>query len=187
MFFNYRNYIAIVLTAILIVVLLILIILPIPEQENQIEIKGNQKDSLIKSELNRELFPEQDKSGNKIEQSKGKNSENELIAKLEKKQEAEYNSMRKTMVAEISNLSALAAQYYNKPISVGGGGNTYNGWMIPPGLQVTIVAKYQCIIESDQKLIITGVGKHPGIDKINEMKIEVINTADKCGKIKTTN
>jgi Tfp pilus assembly protein PilE len=41
---------------------------------------------------------------------------------------------RDAVVADLNNLAAMAQQYYKKPTSMGGGGNSFVGWTIPSGL-----------------------------------------------------
>jgi hypothetical protein len=43
-------------------------------------------------------------------------------------------SAKDTMVSEGTNIGALAQQYYKKPTSMGGGGNTFTGFSIPAKL-----------------------------------------------------
>lgn len=46
-------------------------------------------------------------------------------------------SAKDTMVSEGTNLGALAQQYYKKPTAMGGGGNSFVGFSIPPRLATT--------------------------------------------------
>jgi Tfp pilus assembly protein PilE len=41
---------------------------------------------------------------------------------------------RDAVVSDLNNLAAMAQQYYKKPTSMGGGGNSFTGWTIPSGL-----------------------------------------------------
>ncbi|MDZ7625577.1 MAG: hypothetical protein U5J96_14175 [Ignavibacteriaceae bacterium] len=40
-------------------------------------------------------------------------------------------STKDGIVSDATNLGAMAQQYYKKPTSMGGGGNTFTGWQIP--------------------------------------------------------
>lgn len=40
-------------------------------------------------------------------------------------------SAKDTMVSEATNIGAMAQQYYKKPTSMGGGGNSFTGFTIP--------------------------------------------------------
>ena len=46
-------------------------------------------------------------------------------------------SAKDTMVSEGTNLGALAQQYYKKPKAMGGGGNSFADFTIPPKLATT--------------------------------------------------
>jgi type II secretory pathway pseudopilin PulG len=43
-------------------------------------------------------------------------------------------SAKDTIVSEATNLGAMAQQYYKKPTSMGGGGNKFDGFVIPSKL-----------------------------------------------------
>ncbi|MDR3502099.1 MULTISPECIES: hypothetical protein, partial [Bacteria] len=47
------------------------------------------------------------------------------------------SSNRDGVVADLNNLGAMAQQYYRKPSSMGGGGNTFTGWVIPTKTDTT--------------------------------------------------
>jgi hypothetical protein len=44
------------------------------------------------------------------------------------------NANRDAVVSDLNNLGAMAQQYYKKPLSMGGGGNNFDGWTIPTNL-----------------------------------------------------
>ena len=46
------------------------------------------------------------------------------------------------IVSDCTNLGAMAQQYYKKPGSMGGGGNSFVGWVIPTGLDSTANGTY---------------------------------------------
>ena len=46
-------------------------------------------------------------------------------------------SAKDTIISEGTNLGALAQQYYKKPVAMGGGGNSFTGFKIPPLLDST--------------------------------------------------
>ena len=68
------------------------------------------------------------------------------------------------VVSDCTNLGAMAQQYYKKPISMGGGGNTFNvggdpadpGFHIPSGLLTTANGTYEVTDLAAQSLEITG-------------------------------
>ena len=46
------------------------------------------------------------------------------------------------VVSDCTNLGAMAQQYYKKPLSMDGGGNTFTGWLIPINLRTTANGTY---------------------------------------------
>ncbi len=46
-------------------------------------------------------------------------------------------SAKDTIVSEGTNLGAMAQQYFKKPVALGGGGNTFAGFVIPASLATT--------------------------------------------------
>ncbi len=52
------------------------------------------------------------------------------------------SSNRDGVVSDLNNLAAMAQQYYKKPTSMGGGGNSFVGWTIPPALDTTANGVY---------------------------------------------
>ena len=59
------------------------------------------------------------------------------------------------IVSDATNLGAMAQQFYKKPNSMGGGGNTFTGWSIPTGLDSTANGQYSPAITPTQ-VVITG-------------------------------
>ena len=62
------------------------------------------------------------------------------------------------IVSDCTNLGAMAQQFYKKPASMGGGGNTFTGgtgWIIAVGLDSTANGTYGRT-NSDQSTIIVG-------------------------------
>lgn len=41
------------------------------------------------------------------------------------------------VISDLTNLAAMAQQYYRKPAALGGGGNSFTGWQIPVNLRQT--------------------------------------------------
>ena len=52
------------------------------------------------------------------------------------------SSNRDGVVSDLNNLGAMAQQYYKKPASMGGGGNTFTGWTIATQLDTTANGYY---------------------------------------------
>ena len=51
-------------------------------------------------------------------------------------------SAKDGVVSDCVNLGAMAQQFYKKPVSMGGGGNSFTGWVIPSNLQNTANGGY---------------------------------------------
>jgi len=59
------------------------------------------------------------------------------------------------IVSDATNLGAMAQQYYKKPNSMGGGGNSFTNWSIPTGLDSTANGTYSPAVSATQ-VVITG-------------------------------
>jgi len=70
---------------------------------------------------------------------------------------------RNAVIADLNNISAMAQQYYKKPVSLGGGGNSFIGFTIPTGLAMNANGEYS-VEAHDQEIIITGKGRENGDD-----------------------
>ncbi len=44
---------------------------------------------------------------------------------------------RDAVISDLNNIGAFAQQYYRKPTALGGGGNSFTGFTIPPSLVTT--------------------------------------------------
>ena len=64
---------------------------------------------------------------------------------------------RDGVIADLNNLGAMAQQFYRKPVSMGGGGNTFYGWKIPQGVEKTSNGTYIATVNS-QVVTIVGTG-----------------------------
>ncbi len=60
------------------------------------------------------------------------------------------------IVSDATNLGAMAQQYYKKPTSMGGGGNSFVNWSIPSGLDSTANGQYSEGTPSATSVTITG-------------------------------
>ncbi|NWF88809.1 MAG: hypothetical protein HXY50_05015 [Ignavibacteriaceae bacterium] len=78
------------------------------------------------------------------------------------------SSNRDGVVSDLNNLGAMAQQYYKKPTSMGGGGNTFTGWSIPAELDTTANGNYGVTVAA-QAVTIQGYGTEnaPNGNKIN--------------------
>ena len=64
---------------------------------------------------------------------------------------------RDGVVADLNNLGAMAQQHYRKPTSMGGGGNTFTGWVIPTKTDTTPNGTYAATVTA-QSVTIVGTG-----------------------------
>lgn len=53
------------------------------------------------------------------------------------------------MISEMTQMAAMAQQYYRKPVTLGGGGNRFRGWVIPETMKDTKSGTYEADIEDD--------------------------------------
>ena len=67
------------------------------------------------------------------------------------------SSNRDGVVSDLNNLGAMAQQYYKKPASMGGGGNTFTGWTVPSQLDTTANGFYVETVAA-QSVVIVGTG-----------------------------
>jgi hypothetical protein len=75
------------------------------------------------------------------------------------------SSNRDAVISDLNNLGAMAQQFYKKPQSMGGGGNTFNtggitgsGWTIPDQLVTTANGHYVVTATGGQSITIQGTG-----------------------------
>jgi hypothetical protein len=73
------------------------------------------------------------------------------------------SSNRDGVIADLNNLGAMAQQFYKKPTSMGGGGNSFTGWTIPATLDTTPNGVY-VLTTGDQSVSIAGTGNEKGDD-----------------------
>jgi hypothetical protein len=76
------------------------------------------------------------------------------------------NANRDGVISDLNNLGAMAQQFYKKPTSMGGGGNTFihpvsGDWAIPTGLDSTANGTYTAGVTTTT-VTITGIGTEPG-------------------------
>jgi len=68
-----------------------------------------------------------------------------------------------SVIADLNNLVSIALQHYKKPVPMGGGGNSFNNWNIPAGLDSSLNGTYSAT-PSDQTLFIIATGTELGND-----------------------
>lgn len=61
------------------------------------------------------------------------------------------------VASDVTNIAALAQQFYLKPTTLGGGGNTFSNFTIPANLVTTASGTYSAVVAA-QVVTITGLG-----------------------------
>jgi hypothetical protein len=84
---------------------------------------------------------------------------------------------RDGVISDLNNLSAMGQQYYKKPTSMGGGGNTFTGWTIPTGLDSTANGEYLETVAATS-ITIVGTGTETGNDDTNPVQATATVTAN---------
>jgi hypothetical protein len=88
---------------------------------------------------------------------------------------------RDGVIADLTNLVALAQQHYRKPISLGGGGNTFNGsgfpagiaWTIPAAIDTTGNGVYTAVVAA-QTVTLVGTGTEKGNNGTSAVKVTMV-------------
>ena len=73
------------------------------------------------------------------------------------------SSNRDAVIADLTNLAAMAQQYYRKPEALGGGGNSFTDFAIPSQLQENANGTYTISTAgNDASIAFQGVGTEEG-------------------------
>ncbi len=89
------------------------------------------------------------------------------------------SSNRDAVISDLNNLGALATQFYMKPVSMGGGGNTFTGWTIPATLDSTANGTYNSPAPTITATTVTIVGK--GTQKVGGTAVQATATVTSTG------
>lgn len=85
------------------------------------------------------------------------------------------SSNRDAVIADLNNIGAYAQQYYRKPTTMGGGGNSFTGWTIPPSLTKTGNGTYTATVGATVVTIV-GTGNEIGNDGTNKVRAQAVVT-----------
>lgn len=85
------------------------------------------------------------------------------------------SSNRDAVIADLNNIGAYAQQYYRKPTTMGGGGNSFTGWTIPPRLTKTGNGTYTATVGATVVTIV-GTGNEIGNDGTNKVRAQAVVT-----------
>lgn len=113
------------------------------------------------------------------------------------------SSNRDLVVSQLLNYASKAQQYYRKPGSLGGGGNSFDGFLLAPneatvsGLgtfnvanstpsgATQVTAMSSALSGSGATIYIEGSGTETGLDGTNPVKTYCTVTADSIGVVQT--
>lgn len=84
---------------------------------------------------------------------------------------------RDQVIADLNNLGAQAQAYYRKPTAMGGGGNSFAGWTIPPAIDTTGNGTYAISGTPNATAVtIVGTGNEVGNDGSAKVKATAVVT-----------
>ncbi|MEW6006353.1 MAG: hypothetical protein AB1695_13680 [Stygiobacter sp.] len=83
------------------------------------------------------------------------------------------NTNREQLISTIYDIGLLAQQYSKKDVKAGGGGGTFNGWIIPAQLRSTESGTFNAFVSQD-KVNLTAVGKEIGMNGITNVRVNAI-------------
>ncbi|TSA30271.1 MAG: hypothetical protein D4R68_01065 [Ignavibacteriales bacterium] len=82
---------------------------------------------------------------------------------------------RDGVIADLTNIATMAQQYYRKPASLGGGGNTFTGWTIPSNLSPTAnMSAAVTTTVAAQSVTLVAVGNENGNDGSTKVKVTMV-------------
>ena len=84
---------------------------------------------------------------------------------------------RDILIEETTSLGTMALQYFKKPTELGGGGKSFQGFVIPPQMVTTVNGNFMTADIQDDHILITGTGSEvvTGGDSI---QVETFVSAD---------
>ena len=80
---------------------------------------------------------------------------------------------RNGVIADLTNLASFAQQWYRKPTTVGGGGNTFTGWIVPAAIDTTSNGIYTAVVAA-QSITLTGIGTEKGNNGTSAVKVTMV-------------
>ena len=87
-----------------------------------------------------------------------------------------YELNRDSLITNGIIICKKGQRYYHKPKFKGGGGNSFEGFTIPPYLDTTAYGYYTMSVNKNS-IKVVGIGKNLGYDNYRPMRVELI-----CGK-----
>lgn len=85
---------------------------------------------------------------------------------------------RDAVISDMTNLAAMAQQFYRKPQALGGGGNSFaptggTAWSIPTNLETTANGSYSATVGA-QSVTLNGVGNELGQDGSDSVRVTMV-------------
>jgi hypothetical protein len=69
----------------------------------------------------------------------------------------DVDANKKAMINDINHIAANAVRYYRRIPALGGGGYSYNGYIVPAGYQSDLNGRYAASVVTPSELRITGI------------------------------
>jgi hypothetical protein len=66
------------------------------------------------------------------------------------------DSNKDSIISELTNLATISLQYYNKPVTMTGGGRSFTKWQIPSQLDTSTSGAYTISQASNNQLMLIG-------------------------------
>lgn len=84
---------------------------------------------------------------------------------------------RDQLIADLNAISFFCQEFYRKPVSMGGGGNSFVNWTIPPNFDTTGNGVFS-ITGTPTKTSVTmiGIGNEIGNDGVSKVKVTSVVT-----------
>jgi Tfp pilus assembly protein PilE len=81
------------------------------------------------------------------------------------------SSNRDAVIADLTTIGSMAQGYYRKPTALGGGNNTFTGWIVPAQLsQTSNMSAAVTPTVAAQSVVLVGVGTETGNDGAAKVK-----------------
>ncbi|MHB8931013.1 MAG: hypothetical protein ACYC5R_10505 [Melioribacteraceae bacterium] len=81
------------------------------------------------------------------------------------------SSNRDAVIADLTTIGSMAQGYYRKPTALGGGNNTFTGWVVPAQLaQTSNMSAAVTPTVAAQSVTLVGVGTETGNDGSTKVK-----------------
>lgn len=83
------------------------------------------------------------------------------------------NANRETLISTITILASNAQQYYRKPQSTGGGGQSFDGWQMPENFETVDFGTFKAKIRNN-RVNLTAKGVEPGYEQDEMVKVNAV-------------